>query len=55
MNFGLGVLALEPHVFWGMTLVELSYAIRAKVGGFSSLGPPKRHDLTALMHSFPDK
>lgn len=55
MNVGLGVLALEPKVFWAMTLTELSYAMRAQLGGFASLGPPKRHDLRTLMQSYPDQ
>lgn len=54
MAFGLGVLALAPHVFWSMTPRELSAAARGRLGP-APVSPPDQDELRALMQRYPDQ
>jgi len=54
MAVGLGVLRLDPKVFWAMTVRELEAALRGLFGPEGSDGPPTRGNLADLMMRFPD-
>ena len=53
MRFGFGVLRLAPAAFWAMTPRELAAAMA--VFADSSVAPPDRSALGALMSAFPDR
>jgi uncharacterized phage protein (TIGR02216 family) len=54
MAAGLGVLGLQPHVFWAMTPREFDAALRGRVGYAAHPPAPTRAELAALMQQFPD-
>ena len=54
MSLGLGVLKLEPRVFWSMTLREIEVVLNAYLGRGQIFRPPTREQLSALMTIYPD-
>lgn len=54
MRLGLGVLRLDPDVFWSMTPVEFRYALEG-AGVIPEGGGMARSALETLMASFPDQ
>ena len=54
MAIGLGVLRLDPEVFWAMTLREFDAALAGASGRFSAEPSFDRARLIALMQRFPD-
>lgn len=55
MAAGLGVLRLDPDVFWSMTVTELR-AVLSVLGGRDVRGePPSRGDVWRMMQRFPDE
>lgn len=53
MALGLGELRLAPAAFWAMTPRELAVALHHH--GRSSVAPPTRTQLRALMTRYPDE
>ncbi|MCR4265357.1 phage tail assembly chaperone [Nitratireductor sp. ZSWI3] len=53
MALGLGMLRLSPTAFWSMTPRELESVLSAVPGRGGEA--PRRDDLAALMHLFPDR
>jgi uncharacterized phage protein (TIGR02216 family) len=54
MAAGLGILRIEPRVFWSMTLRELAAALRCLGSGVDER-PPSRLDVDRLMQRYPDE
>ena len=52
MAAAFGRLRLSPRTFWSMTPVELERALSSVLGDRTFA--PRRKDLAALMHAFPD-
>ncbi len=54
MAIGLGILGLEPRVFWSMTMKEIEVVLNAHLGRGQALAPPSQIELSALMKRYPD-
>lgn len=54
MRLGLGVLRLDPDVFWSMTPAEFRYALEG-AGVVPEGGGMARSTLDTLMAAFPDQ
>ncbi len=55
MAIGFGLLGLEPHAVWSLTLAELDAAGRGRFGAVRSERPPSRGELDALAERYPDR
>jgi uncharacterized phage protein (TIGR02216 family) len=53
MQFGFGVMRLDPKSFWAMTPRELASAFEALNG--RRMAAPERGRLETMMAAFPDK
>ncbi|MGE0501452.1 MAG: phage tail assembly chaperone [Rhizobiaceae bacterium] len=53
MAAGLGLLGIQPNVFWTMTPREIEAAL--SVLAPAAIAPPGRDALAAMMGRFPDK
>ena len=54
MAIGLGVLKLEPKVFWSMTMKEIEVVVKAQLGKSNAIIAPTRARLRDLMKKYPD-
>ena len=54
MALGLGVLGMEPRVFWSLTPKELAVALKARLGVSEGGDPLSRQAMFRLMQSYPD-
>ena len=54
MATALGILRIEPRVFWAMTVKELTAAFGC-IGRVGVEGPPSRSALQTMMLRFPDQ
>ena len=54
MATALGILRIEPRVFWAMTVKELTAAFGC-FGRVGVEGPPSRSALQTMMLRFPDQ
>ena len=54
MAIGFGVLHLPSKAFWAMTPREIAAAVDGISGRHAHALPLQGHDLTALMHRYPD-
>jgi uncharacterized phage protein (TIGR02216 family) len=54
MTAGLGLLRLDPRVFWSMTILEFRAALKAVTGELRHADPPTRAELIQLMQAYPD-